>query len=181
MNQQIVLVNSEDQVVGLEEKLKAHQLGLLHRAFSVFIYRKNLEDSNVIEFLLQQRHVNKYHCGGLWSNACCSHPRLNEDIILAGQRRLKEELAIEISLKKVGAFQYKAAFDNGLTEHEFDHVLLGEYDGVQTIVLDPQEAQDFRWISTERLQRELNLYAEHYTPWFKRAFQLVLEDLWFNS
>lgn len=179
--EQIVLVDAQDQVIGLEEKLKAHQLGLLHRAFSVFIYRKNPNDSNVIEFLLQQRHVDKYHCGGLWTNACCSHPRLNEDIILAGQRRLKEELSLALTLKKVGAFQYKASFENGLTEHEFDHVLLGEYDGVQPIVLDPKEVQDFRWVSEQRLQRELALYSEHYTPWFKTAFHLVLENLWFNS
>lgn len=177
----VVLVDAEDKVIGVEEKLKAHQLGLLHRAFSVFIYRKNLEDPNTFEFLLQQRHVNKYHCGGLWTNTCCSHPRLNEDIILAGQRRLKEEMAIELALKHVGSFQYKASFDNGLTEHELDHVLLGEYDGVQTIVLDPREAQDFCWVSISRLQKELNLHKEHYTPWFKPAFDLVLEDLWFNS
>ena len=177
----MVLVDEQDQVLGVEEKLKAHQLGLLHRAFSVFIYRKCLEDKETVEFLLQQRHVDKYHCGGLWTNTCCSHPRLNEDIVLAGQRRLKEEMSIDLPLRKVGSFKYKAIFENGLTEHEFDHVLVGEYDGLQPIVLDPNEAQDYRWISKERLLRELDLYAEHYTPWLKQALNLVLEDLWFNS
>jgi isopentenyl-diphosphate delta-isomerase type 1 len=179
--EKIVLVDEQDQVIGVEEKLKVHQLGLLHRAFSVFIYRKNFEDPNVIEFLLQQRHVDKYHCGGLWTNTCCSHPRLNEDIVWAGQRRLKEEMSIDLSLKKVGSFQYKASFDNGLTEHELDHVLLGEYDGVQSVVLNRKEAQDFRWVSIQMLQKELDLYSERYTPWFKPAFHLVLEDLWFNT
>lgn len=176
----MVLVDEQDQVVGVEEKLKAHQLGLLHRAFSVFIYRQSLDGMDV-EFLLQQRHVDKYHCGGLWTNTCCSHPRLNEDIVLAGQRRLKEEMSIDLPLRRIGAFKYKASFENGLTEHEFDHVLVGEYDGLQPIVLDPNEAQDYRWIAKKRLLRELDLYAEHYTPWLKQAFNLVLEDLWFNS
>lgn len=177
----MVLVDEHDQVIGVEEKLRAHQLGLLHRAFSVFIYRKNLEDPGVVEFLLQQRHVDKYHCGGLWTNTCCSHPRLDEDIVLAGQRRLKEEMSIDLPLRKIGSFQYKASFENGLTEHELDHVLVGEYDGVQPVILDPKEVQDFRWVSVKRLRRELDLYSEHYTPWFKQAFDLVLEDLWFNS
>jgi isopentenyl-diphosphate delta-isomerase len=176
----MVLVDEQDRVIGVEEKLKTHQLGLLHRAFSVFIYRKNPENPNSIEFLLQQRHIDKYHCGGLWTNTCCSHPRLDEDIVLAGQRRLKEEMSLEVKLKKVGHFIYRAHFENGLIEHELDHVLVGEYDGLQPIVLDPTEAQDFRWVSIERLQQELDLYAEHYTPWFKPAFDLVLEDLWFN-
>ena len=103
----VVLVDENDQVLGIEEKIKAHELALLHRAFSVFIYRKQ-KDS--IEFLLQQRHQNKYHCGGLWTNACCSHPRLNEDVLLAGQRRLNEEMSINIPLNFVDTFIYKAKF-----------------------------------------------------------------------
>jgi len=142
----------------------------------LFIVKKN----NTIEFLLQQRQKDKYHCGGLWTNACCSHPRLEEEIVLAGQRRLKEELSIEVSLKKVGTFHYKAQFENGLTEHELDHVLIGEYDTRFPIVLDPLEVQDFRWMTLEQIKNELSLQSKQYTPWFKPALNLVLEDLCLN-
>lgn len=170
----VVLVNEQDEVIGSEEKLKAHQEALLHRAFSVFVYRKT-EDS--FEFLLQQRSDNKYHCGGLWTNTCCSHPRLGEEVLEAAQRRLKEEMSLAVSLNKVGSFLYKAPFANGLTEHEFDHVLVGEYDGIQAIVLDPEEAQAFRWIALDQLQAELVLHPKRYTPWFSLAFELVMENL----
>ncbi len=174
----VVLVDSNDNVIGVEEKMKAHQLALLHRAFSVFIYRKR---NSEFEFLLQQRHQDKYHCGGLWTNACCSHPRLGEEIVLAGQRRLKEEMSIDIPLIEVGQFQYKAQFDNGLTEHELDHVLLGEYDVRQSIILNPEEAQDFRWVPVAELLAALSAEPTQYTPWFKSALDLVLEDVCFSS
>jgi len=170
----VVLVDENDQVLGIEEKIKAHELALLHRAFSVFIYRRQ---EDLIEFLLQQRHQNKYHCGGLWTNTCCSHPRLNEDVLLAGQRRLNEELSINIPLNFVDTFIYKTKFDNGLTEHELDHVLVGEFDASQTIVLEPTEAQAFRWITVEQLEEELSAKPSCFTPWFKNAFDLVLEEI----
>lgn len=171
----VVLVNEHDEVIGIEEKLKAHQLALLHRAFSVFIYRKINDE---LEFLLQQRHQNKYHCGGLWTNTCCSHPRLSETIIVAAQKRLKEEMSIELPLKALGTFQYKVKFENGLSEHELDHVLVGECDSPSlSIVMHPNEVQDFRWISITQLKEELNAKPETYTPWFKSALSLVLVHL----
>jgi len=178
VEERVVLVDEYDQVLGTEEKIKAHELALLHRAFSVFIYRRS--DSS-IEFLLQQRHRDKYHCGGLWTNACCSHPRIDEEILSAGRRRLKEEMSIDLPLRKIGSFQYKAHFENGLTEHEFDHVLVGEYNSSQMITVNPAEVQAFRWISTESLLQELSSSTKHFTPWFKQALNLVLEDLCFNS
>lgn len=173
-NEYLILVNEHDEIVGREEKIKTHELGLLHRAFSVFIYR---ETDSGLEILLQQRHQGKYHCGGLWTNSCCSHPRAEEDkdIVFAGQRRLKEEISLNIPLKQIGFFQYKAVFDNGLTEHELDHVLVGEYDEEQEIILNPEEAQDFRWMSIEKLIQALSMDAESYTPWFKPALNLVLK------
>lgn len=174
--EQVVLVDSYDQVVGVEEKIKAHQLALLHRAFSIFIYRK-INGSNSIEMLLQQRHRDKYHCGGLWTNACCGHPRLNENIVLAAQRRLKEEISIEASLTVVGAFQYKARLDNQLTEHEFDHVLIGEYDATQKVVLNPAEAQDFCWIESTQLLENIASHPDAYTPWLQPALTIALEAL----
>lgn len=174
----VILVDEQDRVLGTEEKIKAHKLALLHRAFSVFVYRKT--NNGTIEFLLQQRYQAKYHCGGLWSNTCCSHPRLGETIVVAGQRRLKEEMALQVSLECVGSFQYLAKFDNGLAEHELDHVLVGEYNGIDPIVLNEKEAQAFQWISVSALWQELSQRSEKYTPWFKKAFQLALEGLCLN-
>ena len=170
----VILVDQNDKMIGKEEKLKAHQLALLHRAFSVFIYRMN---NKKIEFLLQQRHIDKYHCGGLWTNACCSHPRVGEDIIAAGQRRLQEELSLRIELHSAGAFQYMAPFDNGLTEHEFDHVLLGEYDSLQSISMMINEVQDIQWIEKDTLLLELTQHPEKFTPWLKPALEIALEKL----
>ena len=120
---QVILVDVNDRQIGIMEKMKAHQQGSLHRAFSVFIFNKKGE------MLLQQRALNKYHSGGLWTNACCSHPLPGEETIAAAKRRLQEELGFEIPVEKVFDFVYKADFDNGLTEHEFDHVYVGEFEG----------------------------------------------------
>jgi isopentenyl-diphosphate delta-isomerase len=172
----VVLVDETDKELGIEEKMAAHQKALLHRAFSVFIYRHSEE----VQFLLQQRNKAKYHCGGLWSNTCCSHPRPGETVEMAAKRRLKEEMNIEVPLQNIGSFQYKAIFENGLTEHELDHVLVGEYDASQTIIGDPCEVQDYRWIGLSQLQTELGTQAKEYTPWFKQALSLVLEELCLN-
>ncbi len=177
VEEQVVLVNSKDEVVGTEEKLKAHELGLLHRAFSVFVYRY-VDDK--IEFLLQQRHQDKYHCGGLWTNTCCSHPRLTEDIISAGRRRLKEEMSLDVPLTRVGQFEYRTSFSNGLIEHELDHVMIGEYNPTQTIVLAPAEAQAYAWRSVEEIQHDLLLNPTKYTPWFQTAFDFALRELCFS-
>jgi isopentenyl-diphosphate delta-isomerase len=133
MTEMIVLVDKNDNQIGLAEKMQAHEHGLLHRAFSVFIVRTNV---NGYEILMQQRNSNKYHCGGLWTNTCCSHPRDQENIIQAAQRRLQEEMGLQIDLQEIGTFTYRAAFSNGLVEHEYDHVMLGFYKGEEFTVND---------------------------------------------
>src|SRR5258705_3890201 len=125
--QEVILVNTDDVALGSMEKMEAHVKGKLHRAFSVFIFNTNGE------MLLQQRAINKYHSGGLWTNACCSHPSPGEDTSSAARRRLKEEMGIATPLKKIFDFVYEASFDNGLTENEFDHVFAGEYEGKITL------------------------------------------------
>lgn len=174
--EKVVLVDENDIVLGTEDKIKAHELALLHRAFSVFIYRRK---EGAIEILLQQRHKNKYHCGGLWTNTCCSHPRLGEDVLDAANRRLKEEMAMELPLRKIGSFCYKAVFPNGLTEHEFDHVFIGEYktNEIKSIEFNKNEVQACRWIKVEELMEELSQFPLKYTPWLKPALAFVLEDL----
>src|ERR1700709_2281116 len=124
MEKQVILVNEADVVTGAAGKMDAHRKGWLHRAFSVFVFNHRGE------MLLQQRALNKYHSGGLWTNACCSHPRPGEETLLAAERRLKEEMGFELSLQKLFDFIYKSEFDNGLTEYEFDHVFGGSYNGL---------------------------------------------------
>lgn len=167
----VVLVDERDQVLGLAEKMHAHQNGLLHRAFSVFILRKR---NQLFEVLLQQRHADKYHCGALWTNTCCSHPRENEDILEAGQRRLLEEMGLDIKLAVLDSFTYRAEFSNGLVEHEYDYVLLGYYHG-EKINLNPEEVQDYCWVSIAELQQRLINEPALYTPWLQPALNVVQE------
>lgn len=151
------------------EKQEAHRKGLLHRAFSVFL----LDGSKL---LIQRRALDKYHCGGLWSNTCCSHPAPGEPVLLAAERRLDEELGIKNArLRELDTFLYRAAFPNGLAEHELDHVLLGEYSG--PVQPDPMEIAQVRWIDLEELQRDLQAFPQWYTPWFPPALTLVLRHL----
>lgn len=165
----VILVDENDQPVGLMEKMEAHRKALLHRAFSVFIFNQKGE------MLLQQRAISKYHSGGLWTNACCSHPFPEEDTADAASRRLKEELGFEASLEKLFHFTYKADFDNGLTEHEFDHVFAGIYEG--SIVPDPAEVQDYCFKSLSSIKNSLESHPAKYTAWFHIAFPKVME--WF--
>ena len=169
----VILVDGRDNEIGKEEKLAAHQKGLLHRAFSVFLYRNSPDG---IQILLQQRESHKYHCGGLWANTCCSHPRHGENITDAGVRRLKEEMGIDLSslLTDVGSFTYKAVFDNGLTEHEVDHVLVAPFDA-DDISFNPEEVESVRWITLEELDRAFIENAGQFTPWFKPALTLARE------
>ncbi|MDF2690421.1 MAG: isopentenyl-diphosphate delta-isomerase [Gammaproteobacteria bacterium] len=162
----VILVNEQDQIIGLEEKLKAHQLGLLHRAFSVFLFHKD-------KILMQQRHLQKYHCGGLWTNTCCSHPREHENTLEAANRRLFEELGIKTELTEVGHFIYRAELSNGLIEHEFDHVFIGYYHG-NISGFNQDEIAELQWISIQTLQKELLLSPEKYTPWLKQALDIAL-------
>lgn len=170
----VILVDENDIPLGFEEKLKAHQDGKCHRAFSVFIFRKNTK--NAWELLLQQRQLNKYHSGGLWTNTCCSHPRKGENIIFAGQRRLLEEMGIECELHSVGYFHYIAHLDNNLTENELDHVLIGFYEQ-DKIPFNPQEVANYRWIELSDLEQELHSSPQHFTQWFEQAYQIAKENL----
>lgn len=173
MTEMVVLVNEHDQQVGLEEKIAAHEQGLLHRAFSVFIIRPS---GGELEILLQQRSADKYHCGGLWTNTCCSHPRENETIIAAAERRLYEEMGMQISLQELSAFIYKANFTNGLIEHEYDHVLIGYYAG-EEIIMNPLEVQNYAWITLIELQDKLAANPEQFTPWLLPALNLLQANL----
>lgn len=174
-NEYVVLVDRNDNETGKEEKLKAHKNGLLHRAFSVFLFR---EKNNRIQLLLQQREKNKYHCGGLWANTCCSHPRHGESVTDAGKRRLVEEMGIQLkaSLTDVGSFHYKAAFDNGLIEHEIDHVLVGAFDS-DSIPFNPHEVETVRWVTPDELDDEYQKHPERFTPWLMPAFTLARRNI----
>ncbi len=164
----VILVDQNDNPIGTAEKLDAHRKGLCHRAFSVFIFRNQPEK----QLLLQQRAKNKYHSPGLWTNTCCSHPRLDEDIIQAGERRLKEEMGITATLKSIGQFHYIAHFNNGLTENEVDHVLVGTLEN-ESFQPNPDEVEYYRWITLSDLQHELSLNSDQFTPWLKQALSLL--------
>ena len=158
----VILVDEKDNQVGLMSKLEAHQKGLLHRAFSVFIFNSDYK------LLLQKRASSKYHSGGLWTNTCCSHPRDGEDTADAANRRLYEEMGIKTSLRKVYEFIYRAELDNNLIENEFDHVFYGIYN--DDPILNTDEADDFKWIDMETLKNDIDNNADKYTVWFKIAF-----------
>ena len=166
MENYVVLVDDKDKVIGTAPKLQAHQQGSLHRAFSIFIF------NNKREMLLQQRANDKYHSGGLWTNACCSHPGPGEKIEDAAYRRLSEEMGFDCDLIKAFHFIYRTEFENGLMEHELDHVFIGRYDGL--VVPNCNEVNNYKWINVKRLQEEINLHPELYTSWFKIALEKVI-------
>jgi isopentenyl-diphosphate Delta-isomerase len=157
----VVLVDEQDNELGLAEKMEAHEKALLHRAFSVFIF------NDKGELLLQQRAKHKYHSGGLWTNTCCSHPRPNELVADAANRRLKEEMGLTVSLEKKFDFVYKTPFDNDLTEHEFDHVFVGYTNS--NPVLNREEADSFKWKTIEDIKTDIILFPHTFTSWFKIA------------
>ncbi|WP_244670088.1 isopentenyl-diphosphate Delta-isomerase [Coxiella endosymbiont of Amblyomma nuttalli] len=168
-----MLVDENDRIIGTEEKMKTHREGKLHRAFSIFIFsRKNDE----LQLLLQQRHPDKYHSGALWSNTCCSHPQPGEDIVIASQRRLYEEIGLKIPLQKVGKFRYTAPVDH-LIENEYDHVLVGFRTNETIIHFNKNEISAVRWISIYDLERELKQHAEIFTPWLDLALKIALKNL----
>lgn len=164
--EQVILVNENDQQIGLMSKMEAHEKALLHRAFSVFIFN----DDN--ELLLQQRASHKYHSPNLWTNTCCSHQREGESNTEAGKRRLFEEMGFSCDLKEVFHFIYKAPFDNGLTEHELDHVLIGHYN--ESPKINKDEVEDFCWMKIDKIKQEIELKPEKYTAWFKIIFNEYL-------
>ncbi len=167
MAENVILVDTHDTPVGEMEKLKAHLKGELHRALSVLIFNSKGE------ILLQQRAFSKYHTPGLWSNTACSHPRPGEVSQEAATRRLEEEMGFTTKLKESFAFIYRAHFENGLIEHEFDHVFFGTFDGEP--VINPEEANDFRWIKIEDLMEDMRSTPELYTVWF-RIIMEKMED-----
>lgn len=168
VEEKLILVDLFDHPVGYEYKLETHQKGLLHRAFSVFLWDGK-------KMFIQKRAEGKYHSGGLWANACCSHPREGETLESAVNRRMKEELGIHTETEELFSFVYRAVFDNGLTEYEFDHVFLGKYDG--KIELNPEEASEGRWIKLEELAESLQKEPERYCAWFLSAAPDVLQRL----
>ena len=161
----VILVDEQDNEIGVMEKLQAHEEGRLHRAFSVFIFN----DKN--ELLLQQRALSKYHSAGLWTNTCCSHPRPNETIKDAANRRLFEEMGMSCDLKIKTNFIYKTPFDNGLTEHELDYVLVGYTDRQPNI--NKEEVENFKWLSVLDIKKDIALNPNTYTSWFKIALDSV--------
>lgn len=161
----VILVNEQDEPIGTMEKLEAHRQAVLHRAFSVFIFNEKGE------MLLQQRALGKYHSAGLWTNACCSHPIPGESTPDAASRRLREELGFTTRLHKIFDFTYQVAFDNGLTEYEYDHVFTGVYDS--EIAPDPEEVKDYCYRDLSSIRRSLQTHPEHYTAWFHLAFPKV--------
>jgi len=162
LEEKVILVSEVDEQLGLMAKMEAHEKGILHRAFSVFIFNKKGE------LLLQQRALDKYHSPGLWTNTCCSHQRDGESNIEAGKRRLQEEMGFNCDLKELFWFVYKASFDNGLTEHELDHVMIGHYEDDPIVNLD--EAAAFKWMTLEDVKKDMELQPELYTEWFKIIF-----------
>lgn len=167
--EQLILVNEMDEMVGTMEKMEAHQKAMLHRAFSIFIFNSRGE------LLLQQRASEKYHCGGLWTNTCCSHPRPEEETAAAAKRRLQEELGFTTPLRKVFDFVYKAPFSNGLTEYEFDHVFFGEYEG--DLRPDPKEVAAVRYLNVRTIQHMMEEEPSQFTPWFHIAFPKMIDWL----
>jgi len=169
MEKKVILVNENDKVMGMAEKMEAHQMGLLHRAFSIFVFNSRGE------MLMQQRAIDKYHSGGLWTNSCCSHPEPGEETGIAARKRLREEMGFDIPVTKIFDFVYKTTFDNGLTEYEFDHVFVGEFEGAVTY--NKKEVMDVCYKSMPEISHSLKNHPEKYTAWFHLAFPR-LENWW---
>jgi isopentenyl-diphosphate Delta-isomerase len=162
-NDHVILVDAMDNAIGIMPKLEAHEKGILHRAFSVFILNENNE------VMLQQRAASKYHSPNLWSNTCCSHPQEGETNIEAGQRRLQEEMGFLVDLEEAFSFIYKAEFENGLIEHELDYVLVGKYTEMPTI--NAAEVSDWKWMNIAALQNDIITNSNDYTIWFRIVFE----------
>lgn len=169
IEEQVLLVNEQDEPVGTMGKLEAHQVGALHRAFSVFLF----DDQG--RLLVQKRAAGKYHSAGLWTNTCCSHPRPHEGLEQAARRRLMEEMGIDTPVEHRFSFLYKADFTNGLTEHELDHVFFGRWNGPAEP--HPEEADDWKYITPEELEQDLCRHPERYTVWLRACWDQVRAQL----
>ena len=163
MEEKVILVDEQDNQLGLMPKMEAHVKAVLHRAFSVFIFNDKRE------LMLQQRAAHKYHSPLLWTNTCCSHQRDGESNIEAGKRRLDEEMGFSTDLKEVFSFVYKAPFDNGLTEHELDHVMVGDFNGEPKI--NPEEVESYKWMTLDAVKNDIEINPDDYTAWFKIIFK----------
>ena len=163
---ELILVNAEDEEIGYGEKAYVHEKGLLHRAFSVFIVNDG-------KMLIQKRNRNKYHSGGIWTNACCSHPRKGESLKEAVHRRLEEELGIDCDVEELFDFMYRTVFAENLYEYEFDHVFLADYSG--SIELNREEASEIKWIDLQELKEDIVRRPEKYTSWFLIAVNKVIK------
>ncbi len=164
-NEYVILVDEHDNDIGVMEKMQAHEKGLLHRAFSIFIFNSHQQ------LLLQQRAISKYHSGGLWTNTCCSHPRPNETIKDAANRRLFEEMGMTCELTIKTNFIYKTPFENGLIEHELDYVLIGNSNS--NPIINTTEVENFKWLSIDDIKKDVELNPHSYTSWFKIALHNV--------
>jgi isopentenyl-diphosphate delta-isomerase len=169
LEEKVILVDISDRPVGTAEKLQAHRDGLLHRAFSIFVLNSQGQ------LLLQKRAAHKYHSGGLWTNTCCSHPRPDESTLMAAHRRLQEEMGFDCDLQEIFSFIYQAALDHDLTEYEFDHVFLGYSD--RAPLLNPEEAEDWKWIDLTTLQTDIQLHPEAYTYWLRDCCDRFISEL----
>ena len=172
MIENVILVDLNDNKIGIMEKLEAHKKALLHRAFSGFVFNNNHE------LLLQRRDFKKYHNGGLWSNTVCSHPRPNELLTDAVKRRIKEEMGFDADFKEIGSFVYKVSFPNGLTEYEYDHIFVSKYNN-QKVNINPEEVCEYKWINREELTKEINENPNNFTFWLKKILELNLFDKYF--
>ncbi len=169
----LILVDGLDRETGAATKLQAHVDGALHRAFSVVLMRDGEAGQ---ELLLAKRSMLKYHSGGLWANSCCSHPRVGEGVVEAAYRRVPEELGCEaVDLRELCSFVYRAEFDNGLTEHECDHVVVGRCVG--DVVPNPAEASEARWTSFDDLAAELANEPAKFAVWAPIVFTLTMNDI----
>jgi isopentenyl-diphosphate delta-isomerase len=169
----VILVDQIDEPIGTMPKMEAHEKALLHRAFSVFVMNEKGET------MLHQRAADKYHSPLLWTNTCCSHQRVGESNIEAGKRRLQEEMGFVTELDELFSFIYKAPFDNGLTEHEFDHVMIGNYGGEPNI--NPAEVADWKWMKPEDVKTDIEAHPDKYTAWFKIIFEKFYDHIHLNS
>lgn len=174
MAENVILVDELDNEIGLMPKMEAHEKAMLHRAFSVFVF------NDKGELMLQQRAKHKYHSPLLWTNTCCSHQRKGESNLVAGKRRLQEEMGFVCELEEVFSFIYKAPFDNGLTEHELDHVMVGRFN--EDPIINTEEVEAYKWMDLEAVKEDMVTRPEEYTAWFKIIFEKSYEKIAnFNS
>ena len=172
-NDELIVVDGLDRQVGTATKMRTHVEGLFHRAFSVVLVR---EGANGPELLLAKRAEGKYHSAGLWANSCCSHPRAGESTIDAAYRRVREELGCDaVNLREIAAFAYRAVFDDGITEYEYDHVIIGSCSG--NLNPDPNEISDVRWICKDELAQELANRPALFAAWAFTVFTLVMQEV----